>query len=183
MEAKDRYPFGDGSEYPLYLTTGCCEPTHSYIEDIFADRGIPAGSFDGSFYPLTDAESRYIGDHMVDVADGFGALTGYAALYQGKKYLMPSIELFYGQGSDFSSEQLLDFGKKLMAEYRNAIDSINGHLFLDEEDAGDRHTLKVLIPIEYAIANANDFDEWSAHLVGTLLKTDLKIVSSPTLAP
>lgn len=183
MEAKDRYPYGDGSEYPLYLTNGCCEPTHSYIEDIFAERGIPAGSFDDAFYPLTDKEAQYIGDHLVDVADGFGALVGYAVLYRDKKYLMPSIELFYGDGSNASSDQMLDFGKKLMGEYSGVIDSINGHLFLDEEDAGDRHTLKVLIPVEYAIANAEGFDEWMAHLEGTLLKSDLKIDSSSAPSP
>lgn len=178
------YPFGDGSSEPLYLTNGCCEVTHGYAEDLLKEFGLAFGEFDGDFYPLTKDEEKFIGDYMIDVADGFGALMGYSALYQRQKYLMPSIELYFGKDGAVSKEDALEYGRTLSAELKERIEPIGGHVFLDEENNKDRHLIQVLIPFEYAMANAQSFDAWKAHLEDNLLESDItatvKAASSPS---
>ncbi len=177
------YAHGDGSNAPLYMTNGCCEVTHDYVEDLLVKFGLPAGDFEGGFYPLTKQEERYIGDDLADVADGFGALLGYSALYQGQKYLMPSIELYFGEDGAVTEEDALAYGQALKEEYSERLKAIGGHVFLEENWDNDRHLMQVLIPFDYAFANAKDLDSWTTHLEETLLATDLKATVKPTTSP
>lgn len=170
---ENRYPFGDGSQTPLYLTSGACEATHDYIYDLLKAKNLPFN--EGEFlYPLTESEEKYIGESLADVADGFGALLGYSSLYQDRKYLAPNIELYFGEDSDISADDALQFGKALKEELAPKISAIGGHVFLTEHDEDDRHLMEILIPFEYAAKAARNFDEWIAHLENDLLATDLK---------
>lgn len=184
MDTRTEFPFGDGSKEPLYLTSGTCEVTQEY-DDLLDKHNLPYGEFDGSFYPLTDAEAVYIADDMLmEVADGFGALTGYSALYQGKKYLMPSIEI--GWGEDFgaaNADEALDFANRFKAEIENRVSETGGHVILGENEGVDRHTVKVLVPFEYAAKVASDYQEWSDHLETTLLASKVTLDDVRSAAP
>jgi len=179
----ERYPFGDGSDEPVYLTNGCCEDTGHVDAALLASLGLEAGEWEGDFYPLTDAEAKYIYEDLADVADGFGAMTGYSALYQGKKFLMPSIELYFGEDGIVSEADALAFGKAYAEDVKARVEGIGGHVFLDEEHDQDRHLIQVLVPVEYAMRNAKDFDGWKDHLASTLLKSDLTVESVKAASP
>ena len=71
---------------PVFITNGCCEATHDSLPEVFAKLGLQHGEFDGEWYPLTKEESQYISDDEI-VAAGTCVRTGYACLYQGKKWL------------------------------------------------------------------------------------------------
>ena len=174
----------DGSSEPLYLTNASCEVTHEYTEDLLRELGIPfSDAEDEFFYPLTKEEEKYIGHEMANVADGFGALMGYSALYQRQKYLMPCIELYFGEDGQVSKEDALEYGRSLSAELKERIEAIGGHVFMDEDNDKDRHLIQVLIPFEYAKANAQSFEGWIAHLEENLLASNLKATVKAASSP
>lgn len=178
------YPYGDGSSEPLYLTNACCETTHDYAEDLLKKFGIPySDAEDEFFYPLTKDEEKFIGHELADVADGFGALMGYSALYQGQKYLMPSIELYFGDDGAVTKEDALEYGQALTAEFKDRLADIGGHVFFEEEHDSDRHLIQVLVPFEYAMTKAQSFEEWKAHLEETLLASDLTVTTKAASSP
>jgi len=179
----DSYRFGDGSNEPVYLTNGCCESTDHVDAALFERLGLEAGSDHGAFYPLTDRELKYIGEDYADVASGFGAHLGYSALYQGGKYLMPSIELYFGEGGNVTSEAALAYGKVFVDDVKGRISGIGGHVFLEEEHDEDRHLIQVLVPVEYVMSKTEDFDAWKAHLEDVLLKSDLAVEVTDSPAP
>jgi len=181
MTAKT-YTFGDGSTAPLYLTNGCCEPTHDYVPDLFGERGLPAGEFDGEFYPLTDAEAVYIGEDVAKTADGYLAFLGYSSLYKGEKFLMPSIEVLFGEEDEPGREEAHAFVRALSDDLRPRIEAIGGHVFI-VEDYADRQVIQVLVPFSYAMENASAFYEWKAHLENVLLKSDVTLQASASPAP
>jgi len=43
--------------------------------------------------------------------------------------------------------------------------------------------MQVLIPFDYAFANAKDLASWTTHLEENLLASDLKVTVKPTAAP
>jgi len=94
-----------GMEGPIILTNACCENAHGTPE-LLAEYGLPGGNYDGDFYPLTAAESQFIGEDLVEVYEGFEAMTGYSVLYEGRKFLAPTVRillrgrrLYIGAGS------------------------------------------------------------------------------------
>lgn len=182
-DTSQRYPFGDGTTEPLYLTNGCCEATHDYAEDLLKAAGIPyAAAGSDPFYPLTKSEEKYIGEHLADVADGYGALLGYSALYQDKKYLMPSIE--FGFGFNVEESEAAAYAHALEGEFRPRIEAIGGHVFLSTEDRGvERHVMQVLIPFEYAMEKTSTFEEWVSHLETDLLASELTLQSQVSQSP
>jgi hypothetical protein len=167
--------FGDGSKTPVYLTNQSCEVTHDH--DMLLDHfSLPYGEFDGSFYPLTKAEEIYIADDLhTEIANGFGALMGYSALYQGEKFLMPSVEVQWGEFGADTEEQALEFAKRFVAEIEPRVTAAGGHVILDDNHPEERHLVQVLLPFAYAQKTAQDYDSWSKHL------TDDLLVSSVTL--
>jgi hypothetical protein len=166
------YPFGDGSEYPVYLTSGTCEVTEQY-DDLLDELDLDYGSFEGEFYPLTDDEAVFIGEDLADVADGYGALMGYSAVFKGEKFLMPSVEV--GFGPDFGTDRdgALEAAKGLKDKIGSKIEAVGGHVFLDENHDWDRHVVQILIPFSYAKTVASDFDGWKTHLEQELLASTL----------
>jgi hypothetical protein len=176
------HPYGDGSETPLVMTNGSCELTHDHIEDLFALHGLAAGSFEGAFYPLTDAENIYIADDEIEAADGFNALAGYSVLYKGEKYYAPQIELGYGDNG-VSQEQAMDFGRRFTDDIRARVEGIGGHVFLSDDGGPDRGLVQVLIPVSYPAKVAEDYPAWAEHLATVLIASDLKVTSEAQPAP
>lgn len=177
------YRFGDGSLDPLYLTNAVCEPTHDYVEQLLTDFGLTACEDHGGFYPLTNDEQNYIGDEVIDVGDGFQALLGYSALYQRQKYLMPSVEIFFGQGGNVSYNEALEYGHALASELEQRVGAVGGHVFVREEGTRDNHVIQVLIPFDYAMSKGRSFEDWKAHLETDLLASDLKLSAKGMDAP
>ena len=177
------FPFGDGSTEPVYLTNACCEATPHAGPWLLDKFGLKGGEIDGEFFPLTAEELKYVYDDAADVADGFGALLGYSAIYRGKKYLMPSVELYFGEGGNVTAEAALAYGKAYSEELKGRLAGIGGHVFLEEEHDEDRHLIQVLVPFEYAMSNAKDFDTWKAHLEDVLLRSDLSVEVEEAPAP
>lgn len=148
---------------PVYLTNATCDDAQS----------VKSG-FSGK-YPLTRRESQYIADDVAQVADGFGALMGYSAMYQDKKYLMPSIELFYGKGTLLADDEALEFGEAFVEAIKGDVEAIGGHVFLRPDDMPKRHLIQVLIPFEHAFSKADKYDDWKKYLETDLLSCDLKV--------
>lgn len=184
---------------PQYLTDGCCESVLDKKNGlkVFKELNLPFsswrqegkfGSFvdykpthsflpkDAEFYPLTDKESDYIGE------DSFGEIHAgirlpNSMLYQGKKYLAPSIEVCWFDGKTFSrgsygpclyatkkeakteAERLAEFLKPKLVKF-------GGLTYIDEEV--DRFDVFMLIPFSKAF-KYREIEKWKEFL-GNLVK-------------
>lgn len=151
-----------GMELPVYLTNGSCENAHGTPE-LLAEYDLPGGSFEGEFYPLTDAESQFIGDDLVEVHDGFEAMLGYSVLYEGRKFLAPTVEFCYGEGVSTSEKEARDACDTSVRCLSMHVGDFGGRVLV-HEDMPDRINMIVMIPFEYARANAKGFEDWKDHL-------------------
>lgn len=165
MEGINDYPFGKGENEPLYLTNGCCEHAHgdAALMDEFG-LGYSENPDGTDFYPLNDAESRYIAEDMAELDGGLFALMGYSCVFQGRKFYMPSIEIMQIPG-DRDAEEI---GKEFAAAVAERVKAEDGHVLRQWND--DRYLVRVLIPVERA-ETFDGYEDWKAFLVGDLLST------------
>jgi hypothetical protein len=76
----------------LYTTNGCCEVAHAGPR-LFSKLGLEwSVDHDGFFYPLTEKESRFIGEDGIELPNGYWPHMAYSCLYEGKKFACPTIE-------------------------------------------------------------------------------------------
>lgn len=132
----------------LCLTNGCCE--HAYgSEELLDALGLPYGEFDGDFYPLTDEEASYIAEDVVNSLDGsMSAMTGYSALYRGKKYINPTIELPVAPHDDFPpEEEVLAFAKRYVEAIRPKVEGLGGYV-IQNRGFDDCVEISILVPFE-----------------------------------
>ena len=160
---------------PVYLTSGCCENAHGSTE-LFALMGLKAGKFDGQFYPLPNNESRFIAEDMVEGTKAW-VYTGYSVLYQGKKWLCPTSEIYYvkpgNKREDYEHEtpqKAHKAGLVIKDWLEPRITAIGGHvIFVEElESFTDyRYDLQILIPFDYA-QTFGTFFKWKKELTRLL---------------
>ena len=133
-------------ESPIYLTNGCCEFPHEYGW-MFEGSGLECGSFDGDFYPLTEEEAAFIAEDVVSSSDGrMHALTGYSALYRGRKHIMPSIELPVGAEHDApSSEEVRRNAEEYVAAILPKVAALEGNILIDS-GIDDCVVIQILVP-------------------------------------
>ena len=136
---------------PVFITNGCCEATHDSLPEVFAKLGLQHGEFDGEWYPLTKEESQYISDDEI-VAAGTCVRTGYACLYQGKKWLYPIM--------------LTEDNSAIPPKLQSAMADMGGEVHVDEEGFGLR------IPFEWAMKWCPNYDAY---------KTSLQLILEETL--
>lgn len=164
-------------EQPAYMTSGCCEVA-TVTQDDLESLGLPFGSHDGGFYPLTDEEARYIAEDVVDADDGIhGALTGYAVIYRGAKHLMPTIEIANGPDPDYdfpSRDEVLAHAIAYADRIRPRFEAMGGNVLIDT-DQDDRVLVMLPVPIEAAMA-IGDEKAWHRHLAWLMVDPDLPTV-------
>lgn len=116
------------------------------------------------FYPLTQDEIIYIADCGLDLPNGMHLRLGYSCLYEGKKYLCPTIEIEPG---DIAA--LKDRSNFLTAVIP-LIRAIGGHVVTEERTGTTTcHEIWLLIPFSYAQQNAVDTSDWKIKLARLLL--------------
>lgn len=159
-------------EAPIYLTNGCCESVHE-SGWMFAGTDMESGSFAGEFYPLTDDESRFIAEDLVASADGrMHALTGYSALYRGRKHLMPSIELPAGREQDAPPlEEVRAEAREYASHILPKVAAIGGNVLIDS-GIDDCVVVQILVPIEEA-SKFGTMEKWHEHLAWLMVDPEL----------
>lgn len=161
-------------EEPAYMTNACCEVASVTQADL-DDLGLTYGSYEGEFYPLTDAEAQYIAEDVVDGADGkYGAMTGYSVLYRGKKYLMPSIEIMNGPDDNFpfaSREEVRRDARSYAERIKPKVLNMGGHVLI-EESYDDRFIVQILVPFESVMA-LGDKSIWHQRLSNLIADPDV----------
>lgn len=152
---------------PLYLTNACCEHAHGTPE-IFAIHRLNYGQFNGDFYPLTDAEAQYIAEDEVCSDDGaMLALTGYSALYEGRKHIMPTIELPFGDDQPSRSAVIAE-AYAYAGRIRHKVQNMGGTVLVDKNMDPDRILIKILVPFEEVMKFENRA-RWNARLSWLML--------------
>lgn len=150
-------------EQPIYLTNGCCEHAHSDAAMMRALR-LNFGEFDGEFFPLTKEESEFIAEDLVTSEDGrMHALTGYSALYRGKKHVMPSIELPVGPEHDAPPyAQARKEAEQYITNILPKVEALGGNILLDNGFDGCI-VIQMLFPLD-EVMKFKDLDTWFARL-------------------
>ena len=135
-------------ETPIYLTNGCCEFPHEWGW-MFEGTGLEAGNLDDDFYPLTDGEADFIAEDLVTSADGrMHALTGYSALYHGRKHIMPSIELPVGPEHDAPSyEEVRKIAEEYVAAILPKVQALEGNVLIDS-GIDSCVVIQILVPFD-----------------------------------
>ncbi|WP_114947295.1 hypothetical protein [Microvirga calopogonii] len=143
----------------LYTTNGCCEVAHAGPR-LFSKLGLEwSVDENGFFYPLTERESRFIGEDGIELPNGFWPHMAYSCLYEGRKFACPSIEIGYGRDNESDRETVLRQLKAYADEIRPRIEAVGGHVILEEDEPDTSHTLLTLIPFDYIVQNAVEFDD------------------------
>lgn len=171
---------------PVFLTSGACENAWGSPE-LFALLGLPEGEFDGEFYPLTQEESVYIGEDLVEGTTAW-AYTGYSVLYQGKKWLAPSMEFNWLNAASTEGEEGIypdeEAAQKAAVSIQETLDPLFaqiGGMILRDDESRDRISLLFLVPFDYAMRFA-DFEAWKAGLIVLLSGPPSEDEEKPQLA-
>ncbi|MBD2745995.1 hypothetical protein IC232_04700 [Microvirga sp. BT688] len=156
----------------LYTTNGCAEVAHAGPR-LFTKLGLEWSVDEhGFFYPLTEKESRFIGEDGIELPNGFWPHMAYSCLYEGRKFACPSIEIGYGRDNESDRETVLRQLKTFADEIRPRIEAIGGHVILEEDEPDTSHTLLTLIPFDYIVRNAVEFDDWKIKLARLMMPND-----------
>jgi hypothetical protein len=154
----------------LYITNGCAEQAWGGPR-LFKKLGLK-WSIDGTgfFYPLTEKESAFVGEDGFEVPNGYWPHMAYSCLYEGKKFACPTIEVGYGREGEGDRETALRKLKAYADEIRTRIAAVGGHVILEEDEPDETsHTLQVLVPFDWILQNATDFEEWKIQLARLMM--------------
>jgi hypothetical protein len=164
---------------PAYMTNGCCEPA-SVTQDDLDSLGLPHGSWEGDFYPLTDREAAYIAEDEVKSDDGLHeALIGYSVLYRGAKHVMPTIEIAHATDRDDGfvfppRDDVLADATAYADRIRGKVEELGGAVLIDEE-YDDRILVQILVPFT-SVQEVGDFEAWKELLAWLMVDPDLPTV-------
>ena len=150
----------------FYLTNGCCENAGFVGASAMERLGLTFGEFEGFFYPLTEAEARYIGTDQVAIGDsGAEAWLGFSILYRDRKWLAPVIEIRYRQGRDDEGAPTRAYAERasrqIHAQVAERADAVGGHALMME--SANRFWIEVMLPFELAMKH-RDFHGWKHFL-------------------
>jgi hypothetical protein len=153
----------------VYATNGCCEVSNAGPR-LFSKLGLEWSVDEhGFFYPLTEKESRFIGEDGIELPNGLWPHMAYSCIYEGRKFACPSIEIGYGRDNEDDRVSVLRQLKAYADEIRPRIEAIGGHVILEEDEPDTSHTLLILIPFDYIAQNASDFDDWKIKLARLMM--------------
>jgi hypothetical protein len=157
----------------LYTTNGCCEVAHAGPR-LFSKLGLEwSVDHDGFFYPLTKKESPFVGEDGFALPNGYWSHMAYSCLYEGKKFAYPTIEIGFGQDGEDDRDTELRKLNAYAEEIRPRIEAIGGHIIVEKDEPEETsHTLQVLIPFEYIVQNAVEFDDWKVKLARLMMPND-----------
>lgn len=171
---------------PVFLTSGACENAWGSPE-LFALLGLSGGEFDGEFYPLTKEESVYIGEDLAEGTTAW-AYMGYSVVYQGRKWLAPTMEFDWLNAASTDGEEGLypdeEAAEKAAATIQETLDPLFaeiGGMILRDDNSRDRISLLFLVPFDYAMRFA-DFEAWKAGLIVLLSGPPSEEEEKPQLA-
>lgn len=165
----------DRSDEMLYMTSACCEVAGVTADDLKA-AGLPYGTFDGEFYPLTAEENEYVADDVVTSYDGLKtALMGRSVLHRGRKYLIPTIEMPVGPDYDAPSrDEVLAEARAYAERIRDKMASHGGTVTVDDE-MDDRVSIGLMIPVSVAMLHG-DYDSWREKVAWLMVDPSLPTV-------
>jgi hypothetical protein len=151
----------------FYLTNGCCENV-GYIGAHAMERlGLPCGEFEGFFYPLTEAEARFIGSDHIAIGDsGMEAWLGFSILYRDCKWLAPLIEVRYRQEHAADAglrtrARAAQLSRQILDQVAERAAEVGGHVLMSESDG--RFWIELMLPFDLAVRH-RDFDGWKHFL-------------------
>ncbi len=191
----------------VYLTSGCCESTDHMGRRALHDLGLSYGWRVGGkiitanglddkpqgaeFYPLTAEEATFVNEYGFSTGEGYVGLTGYSTVFQGKKWLTPTIEIEWHNRekarSGYKPEDMhattmkgaLAIARKLVKRATTRLKDIGGYAEIEEtEDTVcetiARWTVALHIPMEWALANLQSqrgfsFDRYCGFLQGVMI--------------
>jgi hypothetical protein len=157
----------------VYATNGCCEVANAGPR-LFSKLGLESSvDHDGFFYPLTKKESPFVGEDGFALPNGYWPHMAYSCHYEGKKFACPTIEVGFGQDGEGDRDAELRKLNAYAAEIRPRIEAIGGHVIVEEDEPDETsHTLQVLIPFDYIVQNAVEFDDWKIKLARLMMPKD-----------
>ncbi len=183
----------------IYLTNAICEETGHSSPEMMRKFGLNYGVFDGKnvrtvdlsgkmklageYYPLNEVENGFIADDTMGFRNAWGLL-GYSAFYDGHKYAMPSLEVYYfnpnlhreDERDTYLSESKAKEYTHLFARHLEEIfqsSLIDGHIMICESDGmNDRNTIGIMLPFDYLAERFPNYEPYKKWLINLIQRFD-----------
>lgn len=160
------------SDEPLWITDSDGDDTGQANLTMLHEARIGYQYENGEFHPLTAHEQEMslpcttLNAHCDNIVR-----MGFAVLWRGRKWYAPEVQFAWDESQSFKDdgEEALVRAKAYMEDIRPMVESLGGHLRLDEYPTDFAHELAVLLPVELSLSTG-DPDDWKAA-VSYLLMT------------
>lgn len=159
-----------------YSLTNRAGDFNEYEEVIsaFRELGVPHGTFNGEFFPLTEDEARFVAADSIEVADGWNIDLGSTVLHRGEKHVAPAMEVSYGDGGFASEDEARDFAGRVHDLLQPRIAGTGGFVNIHDDFVLDCFVVECCIPYGYVKSVADDLDGWKRHLADLIdIRADL----------
>jgi len=139
---------------------------------MLAALGLPYHNDRGDTLPLTEDEYEWLGtDETLNDDGALPVSLGASALWRRRKWLVAEIEFSYADQGDDSRDDAaaLRRAHAHMEHLAPYMESLGGHMVLDEDATEFGHELAILIPFEIAMQSAswNDWTKALSYLLST----------------
>lgn len=149
---------------PLYvLTNQGCEDTGYWAHEQFEQLGLEYGED----YPLTDEEANLIACHNVMTLLGGDLMFGYSALFQNKKWAMPTIEYYLGdprQQVASASATIAEDAERERKAIQELVATYQGRASYEQGGLEDRITVLILVPLQTLQEAFGHWNAWKRYL-------------------
>jgi hypothetical protein len=150
---------------------------------MLAAMGLPYHNDRGDSLPLTEDEYEWLGtDETLNDDGALPVSLGASALWRRRKWLVAEIEFSYADQGDDSRDDAaaLRRAHAHMEHLAPYMESLGGHMVLDEDATEFGHELAILIPFEIAMQSAS-WNDWTRAL-SYLLSTEAEKKAGPQVS-
>ena len=178
LEGMERKVNGDDV---VFIVDDLTSSTKVYTVEEMEEMGLSYSIKGGEMYPLSDEEANLVARSRSDIG-GFPFLMAYAVTYKGKKYLSPVVDIDFGPGL-LTKDQAEKENLKLLEVVKRLAQKTGGYYCWHEtpavefRDGDGTFCTEVMIPAEYAINNAANFNDWVSHLQTLSRETEEEAVT------
>lgn len=175
-ERIDRRAAAAAADEPLWITDSDGDDTGQATLTMLHEARIGYQCENGDFHPLTTHEQEMSLPCTTLNADCDNIVRmGFTVLWRGRKWYAPEVQFAWDENQSFKDDgdDALARAKAYMEDIRPMVESIGGHLRLDEYPTDFAHELAVLLPVELA-ESTGDPDDWKAALSYLLMTSKEK---------
>jgi hypothetical protein len=172
----DRRAAAVDADEPLWITDSDGEDTGQATLTMLHEARIGYQYENGEFHPLTEHEQEMsLPCTTLNAQCDNIVRMGFTVLWRGRKWYAPEVQFAWDENQSFKDggDEALSRAKTYMEDIRPMVESLGGHLRLDEYPTEFAHELAILLPVELSMSSG-DPDDWRDALSYLLMTSEEK---------